>query len=118
MPFPPGPLNGAPMGGNLVGAGFPTLRTLSSAVSNTTVGIGTADVYRMTTAGTTLTISAVNLTEGRVFIIRAIDASVGTPVTVLAEGGLAIDNATSALLTNPYDSITLQVTGGVLESIA
>ena len=114
----PGVANGAPMGGHVTGLGFPTLRTVTSAASATTLALGPADVYRMTTAGTTLTLSSVNLTEGRVFIIRAIDASVGTPVTVVAEGGQAIDTGVSALLTTPYDSITLQVTGGVLESIA
>ncbi len=94
------------------------LRTVTSAVSTTTAALGLFDVYRMLTAGTTLTISTVDITEGRVFIVRAIDASVGSPVTIVGEGGEAIDNGVSSALETPYDSATLQATGGVLESIA
>ncbi len=96
----------------------PPLKTLSSALSVSTAALGAADVYRMLTPGTTLTISTVDMTEGRVFVVRAIEASVGSPVTIVGEGGETIDGAASAELTVPYDSVMLQVTGGVLESIA
>lgn len=90
--------------------------TLSSAISTSTTALGAADVYRMLTPGTTLTISTVDLTEGRNFTIRSIAASVGSPVTVVREDGGAIDTGVSALLTFAFDVITLQFTGGNLES--
>ncbi len=95
----------------------PPLKTLSSALSVSTAALGAADVYRMLTPGTTLTISTVDMTEGRVFIVRAIEASVGTPITVAPEGAETIDGGGPVLLTTDFASVTLQFTGGNLESI-
>lgn len=168
-------------------AGGALLTTLTSAITTTTSVLGAANVYRMTAPDTTLTISTADTTEGRTFIVRSIDASVGSPITVdtedvtidsvdLAAGsgsdftasavhnfsigtvivhtgfsestyngtftvtatpsttvyeistitfvatgtGIAnpaIDGAASAVLTTPYDSVTLHATLGALESI-
>lgn len=173
--------------GEWVGLGTAPLITLTSSITTTTAALGVADVYRMTTPATTLTISKADNTEGRTFIIRAIDASGGSPITVdtedvtidsvaLAAGSgsdftasavhnfsigtvivhtgfsestyngtftvtaipsttvyevsaitfvatgtgtsnPAIDGVASVVLTTPYDSMTLQATGGAFESI-
>lgn len=96
-----------------------TLTTVNSAVSDDTTSLGVFNVYRMTVAGTTLTIQTADITEGRVFIIRAISASVGSPVEIATQGAETIDGSSgNVLLTNNFDSVTLQATGGNLESIA
>ena len=95
------------------------LTTVDSAVSDDTTSLGVFNVYRMTVAGTTLTIQTADITEGRVFIVRAISASVGNPVEIATQGAQTIDGSTSnILLTNNFDSVTLHATGGNLESIA
>ena len=101
-----------------LGGGVLPLKTASSAISATTTELGPADVFRMTVAGTTLTISSADITEGRTLIVRAVNASVGTPVTVATEGSETIDGAVSILLTTNFSSVTLQVVDGNLESIA
>lgn len=105
------------VGGDTGGSMEPPLTTVTSGITTSTATLGSFDVYRMTAAGTTLTISSANITEGRVFIIRAIDASVGTPVTIDTEGAETIDGGASIVLTTPFDTVTLQATGGNLESI-
>lgn len=96
------------------------LTTVSSAVDANTAALGSFNVYRMTTPGKTLTISSADITEGRIFIVRAVDASAGegNRITIATGGSETIDNGTEAFLTLPYASITLQATGGNLESIA
>ena len=98
-------------------AGARALTTTTSAITTTTAALGVFDVYRMTTPGTTLTVSTADITEGRVFIVRAIAASAGSPVTINTQGAETIDGATSIVLNTAFDSITLQATGGNLESI-
>ena len=93
------------------------LRTVTSSITTSTAALGNFDVYRMLTPATTLTISSSDITEGRVFVIRAINASVGSPVTIVTEGAETIDGGASIVLTTPFDSVMLQATGGNLESI-
>lgn len=98
--------------------GARSLVSSSTGVSADTTALGVADVYRLTAAGTTLTIQTADITEGRVFVIRAIAASGGSPNTVDTQGAETIDGGSSITLTNPYASVTLHATGGVLESIS
>lgn len=101
-----------------VAAAIPPLTTLSSPSSTDTAALGVADVYRMTTAGTTLTIQTADITEGRMFRIRAIAASVGQPVEIATQGSETIDGSTNDIeLTTNHDSVTLYAIGGNLESL-
>lgn len=90
-----------------------TMRT--SAVSTSTGVLGFANVYRMLTPGTTLTISSAHITDGRLFEIAAISANGGSPVTIATEGAEKINAGDTLLLTANFASVLLRAFGGNLE---
>lgn len=113
------PISGGTLNGDLDMAGFSvigaTIDEVSTAISATTAALGLAHTYRATAASITITVSTADFTEGRVFQFAATLAGSGA-VTIATEGAQTIDGGADISLTVNFDSVTLVVVGGNLES--
>ena len=94
----------------------PPLTQTNTAVSDNTASIGKFDVYRLTVAGDTLTISSVDiLKDGRLFEVVGVNA--GTSSNFIATEGSELIGGVAANLEMTVDlgSVILRAFGGNLE---
>ena len=95
--------------------GIPLLRIRSTAVDANTEDLGLADVYNITVADKTLTISAVHLTvDGRLFEVVGLLAEDGANM-VIAEGALINGSSAPLSMTVNNASVIFRTFGGNLQ---
>ena len=97
-------------------AGIADLTFAPAGATTTTAALGKADVYPITAAGITITVSTSDITDGRRFEFKdetgALNGGAGK-VTIAMESG-TVDGVTSRAITVPFGGLAAYARGGNL----